>query len=202
MMLLHPLNFEEYLWARGEERLGELIASRTETRERFPLHERALDLYREYLLVGGMPDAVYAFIGEEAIGSSAAYEAARQKQTEIDQAYLADIAKHAPSHLVPRIIDVWRSIPGQLAHFYAKEFIPPPCSCRGPAGARVGERYRRASRMRVGYRLRQSARYPGGARGKARPWLRRSRSLALPREYLGKGGWKRSLAAPLSRHPD
>lgn len=120
MMLLHPLNFEEYLWARGEERLGELIASCAETRERFPLHERALDLYREYLLVGGMPDAVCAFIRGEVVGSSAAYEAARQKQAEIDQAYLADIAKHAPSHLVPRIIDVWRSIPGQLARENSK----------------------------------------------------------------------------------
>ncbi len=67
-----------------------------------------------------MPDAVCAFIRGEVVGSSAAYEAARQKQAEIDQAYLADIAKHAPSHLVPRIIDVWRSIPGQLTRENSK----------------------------------------------------------------------------------
>ncbi len=44
-----------------------------------------------------------------------AFDAARTKQAEIDQAYVADIAKHAPSNLVPRILDVWRSTPGQLA---------------------------------------------------------------------------------------
>ncbi len=115
MKFLHPMSFEEYLWSRREERLSELIKEHLLSREKFPFHERALELYREYLLVGGMPDAVLAFNESESSGSIASYEAARVKQLEIDQAYIADIAKHAPSTLVPRIIDVWRSVPSQLA---------------------------------------------------------------------------------------
>ncbi len=115
MATLHPMSFEEYLWARGERRLGSLVEECMERFEPCPLHERGLELLREYLLVGGMPDVVRRFTGKEPVGVMEAYAAAREAQLEIDQAYVADIAKHAPSAEVPRILDVWRSIPGQLA---------------------------------------------------------------------------------------
>lgn len=115
MMRMHPLSFEEYLWARGEERLCSLIENCYASLERCPLHEHALDLYREYLLVGGMPDVVRSFVDELPRGTQGAYAAASSKQSEIDQAYIADIAKHAPTSIVPQIIDVWDSIPSQLA---------------------------------------------------------------------------------------
>ena len=115
MMALHALNFEEFLWACGAEKLGSLVEECTETLEFCPLHEEAMQRFREYLLVGGMPDVVNAFFVNMNNSENDSYEAARVKQAEIDQAYVADIAKHAPSNLVPRIIDVWKSMPAQLA---------------------------------------------------------------------------------------
>ena len=115
MVTLHPMSFEEYLWARGEERLGALIAECTERFEPCPLHERALDLMREYLLVGGMPSVVRRFVEGEGRSRQEAFADARDAQLEIDQAYVADIAKHAPSAEVPRILEAWHSIPAQLA---------------------------------------------------------------------------------------
>ena len=62
-MTLYPLDFEEYLMARGEDGLIELI--RECYTDNKPLdnafHERALDYYKEYLFVGGMPEAVEEF---------------------------------------------------------------------------------------------------------------------------------------------
>ncbi len=115
MITLHPLSFEEYLWACGEEKLGEIIEECATSFSPCPLHEEALSRYREYLLVGGMPDVVSRFISMQDSSMANAFDAARTKQAEIDQAYVADIVKHAPSNLVPRIIDVWRSTSAQLA---------------------------------------------------------------------------------------
>ena len=114
-MALHSLNFEEFLWACDDERLSSTIEECADTLEFCPLHEEALARYYEYLLVGGMPDVVNAFVTAKNFARLDAYEAVRAKQTEIDQAYVADVAKHAPANLVPRIIDVWKSTPAQLA---------------------------------------------------------------------------------------
>ena len=62
---MYPLDFEEFLWANG---MGDLAIS--EMRQRFtqnesldaPVHEHMLDLFKKYLLVGGLPDAVNAFL--------------------------------------------------------------------------------------------------------------------------------------------
>lgn len=115
MRVLHPLNFDEFLIACGNNNLTSIIQECASTLEFCPLHDQALDSYREYLLVGGMPDVVKEFVSARSSNELDAYTQARAKQNEIGQAYLADIAKHAPSNLVPRILDVWRSCPSQLA---------------------------------------------------------------------------------------
>lgn len=120
MMLMHPLNFEEFLWACDQERMSDLIAEHAAAFGTFPLHDEALSYYRQYLLVGGMPDVVRNFVGHLEDSTTAAYDEARRRQIEIDQAYIADIAKHAPSNLVPKIIDVWHSIPSQIARENSK----------------------------------------------------------------------------------
>lgn len=115
MLSMHPMSFEEYLWACGDGRMSDLIAEHALTLDAFPFHEEAFRRYRQYLLVGGMPDVVKRFVSHQGSGSFTAYEEVRNKQEEIDQAYIADIAKHAPDNLVPRIIEVWRSVPSQIA---------------------------------------------------------------------------------------
>ena len=61
---LYPLDFEEFLWARGRNVLCEEIRSAYETMEPLPnaLHQEAIELYREYLLIGGMPACINAFL--------------------------------------------------------------------------------------------------------------------------------------------
>lgn len=70
-MKLHPLDFEEFLDAAGASMMKEHIRQRFD--ERKPLgpgvHEKALDLYRQYMVVGGMPQSVAAYLcdGENSI---------------------------------------------------------------------------------------------------------------------------------------
>ena len=61
-MKLHPLDFEEFLWARGN-RTYRLLEEELDGRKPLPdvLHRKMMTLYNEYLAVGGMPQAVTAF---------------------------------------------------------------------------------------------------------------------------------------------
>ena len=108
-LTMHPLDFEEYLWARDEERLADLIARAFRDDASFGLHERALDLYRDYLIVGGMPEAVAAQVG------GAAAEDVRTIQRALLDGYLADMTKYASPLDSSKILNVWRSVPEQLA---------------------------------------------------------------------------------------
>ena len=55
-----PLDFEEYLWARGKEFLCREIRAVYESMEPMldELHQEAVELYRVYLLIGGMPACI------------------------------------------------------------------------------------------------------------------------------------------------
>lgn len=108
-LTMHPLDFEEFLWACGEERLVDLIRVSYETNAPFGLHEHALDLYRRYLLVGGMPEAVARSVEEYDLPTI------RRLQQGLVDAYLADMTKYASPLDSSKILNVWRSIPEQLA---------------------------------------------------------------------------------------
>ena len=115
LMTLHPMDFEEYLGARGEERLAAAIRDAYDNpTAAFALHDRALSLVREYELVGGMPEVVGEYIAAGARGN-AAYNAAQKKQVEICVAYAADMVKYADEQDAPRILAAWNSLPRQLA---------------------------------------------------------------------------------------
>ena len=64
VLRLFPLDFEEFLTATGNDLLIDEI---TECYTQMSpinegLHQKALDLYHDYLIIGGMPEAVKAFI--------------------------------------------------------------------------------------------------------------------------------------------
>ena len=115
-VIMHSLDFEEFLWALGQEKMADGIRSCFVDRRAFVLHDDALDLYRRYLVVGGMPKAVscYAQNGD--------YEEIRTLQAEINQTYIADIALYAPPEEPVRIQAVWASIPKQLARETTRKF--------------------------------------------------------------------------------
>lgn len=116
MMTLHPMDFEEYLWARGDVRLADAIAGAYGTPDRsFVFHDMAMDAVREYLAVGGMPEAVAVFVGGRDASVGSALDACRSVQRNIVTAYVADMAKYASSGESQRIVDAWNSIPRQFA---------------------------------------------------------------------------------------
>lgn len=104
---MYPLNFEEFLMAKGEEEACKLLATRDFATINL-LHEKFIDLLREYYYVGGMPEAVLKYV------ETGALQEVRNIQLEILQGYDLDFSKHAPREQVPRIRMVWNSIPSQL----------------------------------------------------------------------------------------
>ena len=109
---LYPLTFLEFLDAMGESRYRKLL----ETVDKpVPLaeafHSHLIDLLRRYYFVGGMPEAVKHFA---AAGNGNGREV-REIQEEIIKSYVLDFAKHAPATDIPKLTQVWDSIPKHLA---------------------------------------------------------------------------------------
>ena len=60
---MYPLDFEEFLWATGREGLVDVIVSHLRDKEPMgAAHRKAKDAFREYLVVGGMPQAIAKWI--------------------------------------------------------------------------------------------------------------------------------------------
>lgn len=110
-LTLYPLDFEEFLWARGKEFLCEEIHRAYGVMEPLPeaLHQEAIELYREYLLIGGMPACINAFM------SSGSFLDVPLVQNEILDNYIADMAKYASNTDSVKIRACYNSIPAQLA---------------------------------------------------------------------------------------
>ena len=107
---MHPMDFEEYLWAIGDKVTFPAIKKAFE--ERRPMgrsfHETAMHRFREYLLVGGMPQAVDKFIETRNLG-----EVDMVKRS-ILRLYHNDIAKYAGKDAA-KVRRVFDGIPGQLS---------------------------------------------------------------------------------------
>jgi predicted AAA+ superfamily ATPase len=104
---IHPMNFDEFLLAKGEEEMYKLLISK-QFDIMTAMHEKYIGLLRQYLFVGGMPEAVKEYV------ETGGLNAVRQIQQSILSGYARDFSKHAPSDQVPRIERVWQSIPSQL----------------------------------------------------------------------------------------
>lgn len=109
MMTLYPLDFEEFLWAAGHRDLCELIRKAYEEFTPLSLHETAMDLYKTYLFVGGMPRAVSEYVQTKDFD----FVVAAQKM--LNDAYIADMAKYASPQETTKIMAAWASVPAQLA---------------------------------------------------------------------------------------
>ena len=108
---LYPLDFEEYLWAMGKELLSKEICAAYGAMEPLPdaLHQEAIELYREYLIIGGMPACINAFL------KSGSFLDVPLAQNEILDNYIADMAKYASNTDSVKIRACYNSIPAQLA---------------------------------------------------------------------------------------
>lgn len=112
---MYPLSFDEFLDGVGKERLAELIRKHDLTQP-FPetAHEQLWGLWKHYLVVGGLPDAVNHY-RERQENLYEAVQAIRKAQRDLLEAYLADMAKHSGKSNALHIEKLWRNVPAQLA---------------------------------------------------------------------------------------
>lgn len=110
-LTMYPLDFEEYLMANGEDSLIELIKTSFDNNKTLDtaFHERALDYYKEYLFVGGMPEAVIEFTKNKNT------ELVRIVQQSILEAYHNDMGKYNKQSEIPKTRIVYKNISTQLA---------------------------------------------------------------------------------------
>ena len=108
---LYPMDMEEFLLACGEQELVEQIHICFENDSPMPsaLHEAALRRYREYLVVGGMPDCVSKFV------ETGDYTLIRHIQQTILQSYLNDMSKYNETNEIKKIRLVYDNITVQLS---------------------------------------------------------------------------------------
>ena len=106
---MHPMDFEEFLWAVGNETLMDLIRTCFERRKPLgqALHRKAMDLFRQYLIIGGMPQAVSAF------AESPDFERVDRIKRRILKLYREDIRKHAGGYAM-KVEAIYDEIPSQL----------------------------------------------------------------------------------------
>lgn len=106
---LFPMDFEEFLWASGREKFAGLIREHYESDESLDIHSEAIDLYNQYLIVGGMPAVVREFMNTNS------FVAVADIQNRILNEYIADMAKYAEPSTSIKIRACYESIPAQLA---------------------------------------------------------------------------------------
>ena len=108
MMHLAPLTFDEFLAAMGDHGLLQVLHE-SNVRLMRTVHEKLITRLKEYLYVGGMPEAVLGYAGRHELAE------VRRIQHQIISGYENDFSKYTASKDVPRIHSVWSSVPAQLA---------------------------------------------------------------------------------------
>ena len=109
---MFPLDFEEFLWANGiSEPMISILEEclRKESPVPEALHNRFRQLLLQYVVVGGMPEAVQLFVDTKQVGS------VLQLQRDIIRSYEDDMIKYADKKDKGRIAECFQSIPKQLS---------------------------------------------------------------------------------------
>ena len=105
---MYPMDFEEFLWALGNEMLMPFIGQCFQKRQPLGgLHRKALDYFRTYMIVGGMPQSISKFI------ETNDFEEVERVKRSILQVYKNDIAKYA-SNVEHKVKSIFDELPAQL----------------------------------------------------------------------------------------
>lgn len=107
---MFPLDFEEFLWAMGDEATYPLIRHCFETRTPLgaALHRKIMNDFRQYILVGGMPQSVLVYVADKD------FEASDAAKRRILKLYRDDVVKFAEGY-EDKVFAVFDNIPGQLS---------------------------------------------------------------------------------------
>ncbi len=111
MKTLHPMDMEEFLLACGENQLVEQIKDcfRNNTPLPAALHDAALAFYRQYLVVGGMPDCMSKYL------ETRDFILVRHAQDMVLQSYLNDMSKYNSQNEIKKTRLVYDNITVQLS---------------------------------------------------------------------------------------
>jgi predicted AAA+ superfamily ATPase len=107
---MFPMDFEEFLWAMGDEVTVPLIRSCFESRTPLgqALHRKIMNDFRQYVLVGGMPQSVIAYLKEKN------FEASDVAKRRIIKLYRDDVSKFAEGYEY-KVFALFDGIPAQLS---------------------------------------------------------------------------------------
>lgn len=105
---MYPMDFEEFLWAMGDEMLMPYIKTRYDNLKPMgDFHRRAMELFRQYMIVGGMPQAVLTYV------ETRDFDKVDYVKRQILRLYRNDIKKYAGG-TETRATAIFEEIPGQL----------------------------------------------------------------------------------------
>lgn len=106
---MYPMDFEEFLWANGNEMMMDVIRNHFEKKQPLgsALHRRAMDYFRLYMIVGGMPQAVKAYL------ETKDFESVDRVKRRILNLYRNDIRKHASGYEM-KVEAIFDELPSQL----------------------------------------------------------------------------------------
>lgn len=105
---MFPMDFEEFLWAIGDEVMMPYIKRQFEKcKPMGVLHRKALDYFRHYMVVGGMPQAVAKYV------ETRDFERVDEVKRDILSLYRNDIRKYADTQET-KVAAIFEEIPGQL----------------------------------------------------------------------------------------
>lgn len=106
---MYPMDFEEFLWALGNDTLMEIVRKRFADQKPMgqAMHRKAMDYFRQYMIVGGMPQAVCEYVRTRDFGR------VDLVKRDILTLYRADIVKFAAGYEL-KVESIFDEIPAQL----------------------------------------------------------------------------------------
>ena len=109
MIKMFPMDFEEFLWAMGNDTLMDFIRDCYNNKKQMgqALHRKAMDYFKEYLIVGGMPQAVLEY------SATRDFEKTDKIKRNILKLYREDIRKYS-DELNLKVEQIFDTIPSQL----------------------------------------------------------------------------------------
>ena len=107
---MYPMDFEEFLWALGDDTLMPVIKQCFDNKRPVGqlLHRKAMDYFRQYMIVGGMPQAVAKYL------ETHDFEAVDSVKRDILTLYRDDIMKHSEGNALD-VEAIFDEIPAQLS---------------------------------------------------------------------------------------
>ena len=114
---MKPMDFEEFLWAMGNDELMDFVRSRFDIKQEVGqvIHRKIMDYFKEYLIVGGMPQAVKKYV------ETKDFEQVDKIKRNILKLYREDIRKHTDD-LNLKVEKIYDLIPSQLQK-HEKKFV-------------------------------------------------------------------------------